>query len=113
MKRAILTLHEKHNIEKNGLTFEYEIKVQVLKDLVELNHARYLARFFCPKSSKQPLLFCSIVRKEEWHFIYSWVNEKWIVQKMNLLLQLYITEIEQFFSYKKETGKSNRAMACC
>ena len=108
MKRAILTLHEKRNIEKNGLTFEYEIKVQVLKDTSWIKPS-YLAKFFCPKSSKQPLLFCSIVRKEEWHFIYSWVNEKWIVQKMNLLLQLYITEIEQFFSYKKEP---NRAIAC-
>ena len=32
----------------------------------------------------------------------SWVNEKWIVQKMNLLLELYITEIEQFLLIHKK-----------
>ena len=52
----------------NGQTFEYKIKVQVLKDTSWIKPC-YLATFFCPKSSKPPLLFCSIVRKEEWHFI--------------------------------------------
>ena len=58
-----------------GQTFEYEIKVQVLKDTSWFK-PHYSARF-CPKSSKQPqllftnrrLLFSLIVRKEEWHFI--------------------------------------------
>ena len=49
----------------NGQTLEYEIKVQALKDTSWMK-PRYLARFFCAKSS--------------------WVNEKWIVQKLNLLL---------------------------
>ena len=60
----------------NGQTFKYEIKVQVLKCISWIKLC-YLARFFCPKCSKQSqllftnrrLLFCLIVRKEEWHFI--------------------------------------------
>ena len=31
MKRAMMMLHEKYNIEINDQTIEYEIKVQVLK----------------------------------------------------------------------------------
>ena len=62
MKRAILTLHEKHNIEKNGLTFEYEIKVQVLKDLVELNHATWLD-FFVLKVANNHFCFAQLFEK--------------------------------------------------
>ena len=32
MKRAILTLHEKQNIENKWQTFEYEIKLQASED---------------------------------------------------------------------------------
>ena len=85
----------------NGQTFEYEIKVQVLKDTSWIR-LRYLARFSCPRSSKQHsccymiegFCFAQLFKKRS-GISYSWVNEKWIVQKMNLLLQLYITEIEQ------------------
>ena len=85
----------------NGQTFEYEIKVQVLKDTSWIR-LRYLVRFSCPRSSKQQCC-CYIIEgfcfaqlfKKRSGISYSWVNEKWIVQKKNLLLQLYITKIEQ------------------
>ena len=40
------------------------------------------------------------------------MDEKWIVRKIDLLLLLYITETEQcLLIYKKEIGKSKRAVA--
>ena len=72
----------------NGPTLEYEIKAQALKDTSWMK-PRYLARLFGIKTIKPQLLFTnrrilfhSIVQKEEWHFV---------VQKVNLLLWLYIT----------------------
>ena len=41
MKRAIVTLHEKHNIQ----TFKYEIKEQALKNTSRMK-PRYLTRLF-------------------------------------------------------------------
>ena len=78
----------------------------------------YLAIFFCAKSIKQPSCGLLIedfsfgwLMNERSGILYSWMNEKWIAQKMNSLLQLYIIEIEQcLFIYKKETGKSKLSM---
>ena len=86
----------------NSQTFEYEIKVQVLrKILVELDYATWLDFLVLEVVNNhsccliiEGFCFAQLFKKRS-GISYSWVNEKWIVQKINLLLRLYITNIEQ------------------
>ena len=85
---------------KNQQKFEYEIKVQALKDTSWIK-PRYLARFFCANSIKQPqlfwtnrrLLFCLTVWKKWVVFrIAGWMKNrwcrKWICCSNHILLKL-------------------------
>ena len=96
MKHAILTLQKFQKSTK----FEYEIKVQALKDTSWMK-PRYLARFFCANSIKQPqlfwtnrrLLFCLTVWKKWVVFrIAGWMKNrwcrKWICCSNHILLKL-------------------------
>ena len=84
----------------NEQTFEYEIKVQALKDTSWMK-PRYLARSFCAKSIKQPqllcsnrgLLFCLTVWKKWVVFrIAAWMKNglcrKWICCSNRILVKL-------------------------
>ena len=93
----------------NGQIFEYEITVQALKDTCWMK-PRYFAIFFVLKVSNN---HCSLLIEGfcfAWLFekksgiSYSWVNEKWIMQKMNLLLTVYFWNWTMCAHYIKRDG---------
>ena len=110
MKYATLTLYEKHNIENKWPNIQAQNKSKSI-GRCQFNKTMLFGQiFFVLKVSNnhscclliEGFCFLSLLKKRS-GILYSWVNEKWIVQKINLSLQLYITEIEHM-----EMGKSKR-----
>ena len=95
-------------LKLNGQTFDYEIKVQALEDTSWMKPWD-LARFvFVQKVSNnhyfslltEGFCFAQLFQKRS-VILYSWVNEKCIVQKMHLLLNYISQKLSNVCSYIK------------